>query len=606
MILQHLLFPSTEICTEEGMYFRRTGRAKYCWYADNVRLHKGDCLHFDTYFNGFSAEKWFKYTKVDKIYLTLKLCGNIRVTLLRKEKKGSDIDIEYVAEQLCQSKEPTDYTFEYSTALSNGMYCFSLTAEKGGGTFWGGYYSSGLSREKIRSIKIAIDICTFQREKFVKRNLSLLNSRFLENPESPLYNGVEVFISDNAGTLDIDDLSTDRVHIVHNKNTGGAGGFTRGLMEVSDVKEEKGITHVLLMDDDILIDPEVIYRTFMLLSCLKEQYFDAFIGGAMLRLDYRNIQVESGAVWERGNIISLKSGLNLVECDACLFNEIEENAQFNAWWYCVFPIEVVNDANLPLPIFIRGDDVEYGLRNMKRLILINGICVWHEPFEKKYSSFLFYYILRNRLIDNSLHNMTIPKQQLINLLKTQVMEQVRLYRYKNANLIMRGVEDFLCGVNWLAGKDGEALHQEIMSEGYKLQYLEDLEEKVQFLYPLYEDSLHVHNPKTIKYRFMHKYTTNGIFYLPISSIRSFNIVPVVGAKDINVYRTEKVLNYDYNSRKGFITHRDRDQAAKTIKRLKRLCRRLRQEYDSAVKDFADNGRQLMSREFWERYLERNK
>ncbi|MDE7222618.1 MAG: hypothetical protein K2O34_02415, partial [Acetatifactor sp.] len=101
------------------------------------------------------------------------------------------------------------------------------------------------------------------------------------------------------------------------------------------------------------------------------------------------------------------------------------------------------------------------------------------------------------------------------------------------------------------------------------------------------------------------YTTNGIFYLPISGVRPFNIVPAVGAKDINVYRTEMVLNYDFNSRKGFITHRDPDQAAKTIKRLKELCRRLGQEYDSAIKDYADNGRRLMSREFWERYLERN-
>ena len=605
MILQHLLFPSTDTCTEEGMYFRRIGRAEFYWCADRVRLHKNDGLLFDTYFNGFSAEKWFKYTNIDKIYLTLKLSGNIRVTLLRKEKIGNNIDIEYVAEQLCQSKEPADFTFEFSTSSTNGMYCFSLTAEKGGGRFFGGYYSTDLPADKVRNIKIAIDICTFKREKYVKKNLSLLNSSFLENPESLLYNGLEVFISDNAGTLDINSLSSDKIHIIRNKNTGGAGGFTRGLMEISDVKEEKGITHALLMDDDILIEPEVIYRTFMLLSCLKEQYFDAFVGGAMLRLDYRNIQVESGAVWGGGNIISFKSGLNLVDCDTCLFNEIEENAQFNAWWYCAFPIEVVNDENLPLPIFIRGDDVEYGLRNMKRLILMNGICVWHEPFEKKYSSFLSYYILRNRLIDNSLHNMTIPKQQFIDLLKTQVMEQVRLYRYKNADLLMRGVEDFLRGVNWLAEQDGEALHREIMSEGYKLQYLEDLEEQVQFLYPFYEDSLHAQNPKTRKYRFLHKYTTNGIFYLPTSSARPFNIVPVVGAKDINVYRTEKVLNYDYNSRKGFITHKDPDQAAKTIKRLKELCRRLEQEYDSAVKDFADNGRRLMSREFWEKYLELN-
>ncbi|RAZ20198.1 glycosyltransferase family 2 protein, partial [Klebsiella oxytoca] len=66
-------------------------------------------------------------------------------------------------------------------------------------------------------------------------------------------------------------------------------------------------------------------------------------------------------------------------------------------------MELVRKDNLPLPIFIRGDDLEYGLRNMKTLILMNGICVWHEPFENKYSSFLAYYVIRNRLIDNAYH-----------------------------------------------------------------------------------------------------------------------------------------------------------------------------------------------------------
>ena len=98
----------------------------------------------------------------------------------------------------------------------------------------------------------------------------------------------------------------------------------------------------------------------------------------------------------------MKAGLELESCEACLLNEVEESAEYNAWWYCCFPLEIVTEENLPLPLFIRGDDVEYGIRNMKQLILMNGICVWHEPFENKYSSFLEYYIIRNQLITNAL------------------------------------------------------------------------------------------------------------------------------------------------------------------------------------------------------------
>ena len=173
-------------------------------------------------------------------------------------------------------------------------------------------------------------------------------------------------------------------------------------LEIMHCKDYQA-THVLLMDDDILLEPESLFRTYVLLRTLKEQYRDAFIGGAMLRLDHQNIQVEAGAAWYAGNLASRKSNLNLNTLDACLYNETEEYCEFNAWWYCCIPMHIVRPDNLPLPIFIRGDDVEYGLRNMKHLILLNGICVWHEPFENKYSSFLSYYILRNMLYDNALH-----------------------------------------------------------------------------------------------------------------------------------------------------------------------------------------------------------
>lgn len=43
--------------------------------------------------------------------------------------------------------------------------------------------------------------------------------------------------------------------------------------------------HALLMDDDIVIEPEALVKTYQILTLLKDEYEDAFIGGAMLRLD---------------------------------------------------------------------------------------------------------------------------------------------------------------------------------------------------------------------------------------------------------------------------------------------------------------------------------
>ena len=584
------------------MYFRREGDIFYSWCNDWIDIHPNGTVEFDTYFNGFSAEKWMKYTKVQRVILKIKAKGYLRLTMMRKEKQGDSILTEYVGEHLCitQNDEVKEFEFPFLTPSPYGMYCFKLSGVEGISVFYSASFHAELAEQEVNPVKIGIDICTYKRERYIESNLNLLNTAFLRNPDSFLHDKLEVFVSDNAHTLDIQELSTDKIHIVQNKNVGGAGGFTRGMIEITKVRKAHHITHILVMDDDILIEPESLIRTVTLLSCIKEKYRDTFVGGAMLRLDTRYIQTESGAMWNGGALISLKSRLDLRELDACLFNEFEEHAQFNAWWYCAFPADIVTDENLPMPIFIRGDDVEYGLRNMKHLILMNGICVWHEPFENKYSSFLYYYVLRNRLIDNALHEMNMPKKEFISELEKQVNDELRIYRYKNAELLMNGVEDFLKGASWLAKQDGEKLHQSIMKNGYKLQYLEDMDEAVQFLYPLYEASLHDVPPMGKRRRIINHYTINGTYLKPI---RDYAIVPTVGICQASVYRVDKVLNYDYSSRKGFVTKRDPQKCKELVKQLKKLCRRIDKEYEKAVQAFAKDYRMLTNIAFWNRYLE---
>ena len=599
MRLQNIILPSTDTCTEESMYFRREGEVYYAWCTDWIDIHAGGIVSFDTYFNGFSAEKWMKYTQVRAVTLTLRIRGYVRLTLTRKEKRGDDILTEYVGEYLCvtQNNEIKEFAFPVNTVFQSGMYCFTLTGVEGVSTFYGGGYDADPPPRTVRPVKIGIAICTFKREKFLERNLRVLNERFLKKPDSPLFDNLEIFVSDNAKTLDAASLSDDKIHIFPNRNVGGAGGFTRCMIEIR--KAHMDITHILLMDDDVILEPECVFRTWAILSCIKEEYRDAFLGGAMLRLDMRYLQTESGAVWNSGYLVSLKNGLDLRTLDACLFNEFEERTQFNAWWYCAFPAEVVTPENLPMPIFIRGDDVEYGLRNMKRLILINGICVWHEPFEYKYSSYLYYYILRNRLIDNALHGMVLPKQEFQRILRVQVMDELRLYRYKNADLLMRGVEDFLRGAAWLGEQDGEALHKDIMAGGYQLRYLEDLEESVQFFYPMYEQSLKATPAVSFFERLVRHFTVNGTFLKPK---KDFVIIPTIGAQQSSVYRADTVLNYDYSSRKGFLSKRNPEKCRECLKRLKALNRRISLEYDSASSRFAAEALQLESLSFWTDYL----
>ena len=282
MKLQNILFPSTDTCTEEPMYFRRGDKVFYNWSSDGVEIQKDGILFFDTYFNGFTIEKWAKYTNVKTVSLTVRIEGHVRLTLMRKEKKGNQILTDFLGEYICKANygEIKEFTFPFHSVSTNGIYCFSITGLSEQSGFYGGFYSGDIAEKDIQPVKIAIDICTYKRERFIEKNLKLLNDRFLENPDSFLHGKLEVFVSDNAHTLDVPALSSENIHIVQNKNVGGAGGFTRGMIEINRVKQQRHITHILVMDDDITIEPESLFRTCTFLSCRKAQYQDLFIGAA--------------------------------------------------------------------------------------------------------------------------------------------------------------------------------------------------------------------------------------------------------------------------------------------------------------------------------------
>lgn len=601
MILQNILFPAIGRCAEQEMYFRTASKSVMLVDGEKLTIPQNKSVKFDTYFNAFSLDKWIKYSNVKQVVLNLRISGKAKIVVMRQERSiNAHILSEIIAEKIVDSPDSVlEISIPCVTNSALGAICFMITALDNDVVFEGGNYSAELRNNEYRDVKIAMAICTYKREKYIEKNLRLLNEAYLENPKSYLYDKFEVFISDNAQTLDIDKLSSDKIHIFRNKNAGGTGGFTRGMIEIGKAREDKKITHILVMDDDVTVEPEAIYRTLTMLSCLKGKYLGAFIGGAMLRSDIQYKQAEAGAYWHGGNLLSLKQNLDLRNFETCLFNEVEENPEFNAWWFCCFPAEIPENNNLPIPIFIRGDDLEYGLRNMKQLILMNGICVWHEPFENKYSSFLYYYILRNRLIVNSIHDMSMDLKSFKRLLYCQVHDEIRIYRYKNANLLMRGVEDFLKGVDWLRSQKGDELHQEIMKSGYSLKLPEEIDGGVEIDFGAYERSKAQGENLTFKTRVIRKLTENGH---SLSIKRSTATVPVVGARPVNVYRCARVINYDYCGRKCFVTVRDGNEAKACVKRLKQLNKKLDRLYYSAIKDYHDNFRQVTSLEFWMGYL----
>ncbi len=484
--LQQVMLPVSHICDIHNMYFRQNGDCLFDDYDGLIIAQKGGKISFDTFFNIFSIAKWKRYTRLAQFSLKLTIKGSFIVSVRSVQLVNSSIYKKTILVEKLSCDDISSFSIRIPDEISETGLYFELKAVEDDSVFYSGQYYINADDYYLNPVQMGIAICTYKREDFITKNINVLEEAILENPNSSLYGFINVFISDNGKSLDINAFKSPFVHVYHNINAGGTSGFTRAILEMKNSNCD--ISHVLIMDDDITIDVESIRKTYMILALLKDEYSETFIGGSMLRLDRQFELVESGAIWNQGSLESNKRGLNLTKLDHVMINDIEEYTEYNAWWYCCFPFQVTENDNLPLPIFIRGDDVEYGLRNTKNLILMNGICVWHEPFENKYSSWVNYYVFRNQLIVNALHvkpKKSNPKtptfsntnsnksRHFLSFLFRRLVREVLYFRYQDAFLIIKGVNDYLKGIDFLMQKNPVELHREIMKMGIKLVPLEN-------------------------------------------------------------------------------------------------------------------------------------
>ncbi len=59
-------------------------------------------------------------------------------------------------------------------------------------------------------------------------------------------------------------------------------------------KEKEGYSHVLLMDDDAIIQPDLLVRLYGFLTVLKEEWKDMTVGGTLLRQENQRYSFSAG------------------------------------------------------------------------------------------------------------------------------------------------------------------------------------------------------------------------------------------------------------------------------------------------------------------------
>ncbi len=597
--LQKIILPKATVCDCEELYYRKIGiPTSDKIYHDIIVLHSHQRIAFDTYFNAFSILKWIKYTYANSSYkLKIKIKGNFLVSLIHMWiEEGGKVQYRTLNQEKIFSPEAGEFVFPYVTDNPWGSLAFVIESFDEGGVFYEGAYVGEVKEES--PVKIGIGICTFKREEYVKNNINNIKKYIFNDEQCIMKDKLEIFISDNAQTLGNVFDGEKHIHLVGNKNSGGSGGFTRCMIEALRYNENNDdkLTHLLLMDDDVKFDPAAIVKTYRILTLLKPQYIDAFIGGAMFKMSHPNIQHASGEFWHGDRCESFvetyNNNRNMINIKDILENENFTDANYQAWWYCTIPMSIISYDNLALPFFIKSDDIEFSIRNLKSLILINGINVWHESFESKYSAPNEYYTVRNYLVSASVHGVKVSKERILALLNGYFKHYVCNYKYLEIKHFCNAINDFVKGVDYFKSIDLAELHKKIAPENYKMVSATELQLDVTDDQYYHDIGYNPHWSKMQKW--IAKYTINGLF-LPS---RGYAVLGMWGGSYEQTYRKKFLVRYEVNSKRGFILQRSIKKFIHSAKLYLKTRKNILKCYEIAKKEFFERREELWNFDLW--------
>lgn len=580
MILQNLLQPDKQICSDESMFY-----------------HVSDGTYFfDTYFNAFSLEKWKTYTTVKDIRLHLSCASAIHIEVYDEYGILSSVDIDM------PQAESVDIPMEYGKTSRFIYFAVRNIDDSSIMPIESGYfYTTDAPEQKV---SLALDICTYKREKFVYHNINVLKEEILTNPESPLYDKIHIFISDNGQSLDATKLEDEHIRVYPNMNAGGTGGFARGVLEIQKKKEELHLTHMIFMDDDIVLNPDALVRTYGLLSYARDQYKLSSVAGAMLRLDRRYTLHEVTANWAGGDPIVTNQGMDLRAFAHVMKNEELRQGDYAAWWYACYPLSVVREDNMPIPFFLHMDDVEYGLRNRNGVMTLNGINVWHSVFENKRASNLSYYDIRNIMLTNAVYfqdgNLRFMKRYIFK----RFMANTLRFRYKDVNMTYMAVRDFCRGPEYLKNLNPQEKNRELMDAGYKMLPIdtlttdENLKNEIRN-YQKPENISDVYQKYNVKNKWKYQITVNG-WLLP--SHRDKVYVYPMGIHPYALFRKKDVILFDPDSQTGIAVHKSWRELMGVLCTIGKTYLLIATQYRKAQREYRREIQTMQTAGFWREYL----
>ena len=422
-------------------------------------------VSFATYFNAFPASYWRRWSILDSVVLRVELTGSARVDVYRSKATGARITIGGEAVSSGSSGPATDsdvgarasveFDIDLSPFEDGGWIWFDITTDSQVTVHSAGWYAPQPAPGRAN---VAVGIPTFNRPSDCVNAVAALTS-------DPLVDDVisAVIVSDQGTNKAKDHPGFDaaaaalgsRLSVHNQPNLGGSGGYSRVMYEAL---KNTDCEQILFMDDDIRIEPDSILRALAMNRFAKSP---TLVGGQMLNLQepsHLHVMGEmvdpenfmwTGAVNTEYDHNFAKYPLNDEEEPRSKLLHRRIDVDYNGWWMCMIPRQVAEELGQPLPLFIKWDDADYGLRAAEHgypTVTLPGAAIWHMAWSDKDDAIDWqaYFHLRNRLVVAAMHwdgNIT----GLIASHMKATIKHLLCLEYSTVAIQNKAMDDFLAG-----------------------------------------------------------------------------------------------------------------------------------------------------------------
>ena len=439
-----------------------------------LRLEPTQSLSFGTYFNAFPASYWRRHTVVDAVTLTVSVRGaGAMVQVYKSMARGhaQRVDTAVV--------EGESQTFGFDLTLKpfvdGGWYWYDVVAGDDGCVVESAEWSAQVPADRAEHGTVDVCITTMLPDMSAQLLGQLgdaeelqpyLDTVFVMDQGQDKVTGSEYFPA-------AEEALGEKLRVIVQGNLGGSGGYARGQLE----SVRKGTaTYAMMMDDDVVCEPEGIIRAVTFGDLAKRP---TIVGGHMFNL-YNRSQLHSfGEIvqpwrfWWQTRLDGYSQwDLGARNLRSSRWLHKRADVDFNGWFMCLIPRVVLEEVGLSLPLFIKWDDSEFGLRAKEAgypTVSFPGAAVWHIPWTDKNDGvdWQSYFHHRNRIIAALLHS---PYERGGRMVRESFNHQVKhlaSLQYSTAELRHMAMEDVLRGPHALHGELATKLPE---VNAYRLQF----------------------------------------------------------------------------------------------------------------------------------------